>query len=310
MRELFNNFIKQQGEHILRSPIYAYGLIVLFAVFPFMTWLSVSIIAFLTLRFGAATGAKALVVGLLTCSVMALFSASLSFSNQLIIMLTFLPCFFSAWLLRLSADWNIVAACLLVATSLVVMAFYYFPPNFLVEEYQLLLSMMKDFQSQGVKFALWLTNPVQAQAYLLGVQAASSFLSALMSLVVARAMQASLFYPAGLKKELLSYRAYTIMLVPFAAVLLGLYMHATLALSLMPIWVIYFSAAGYSTLAVVWAANQPFLMFALLVMVTLLLPRIFVPFIVSVGILDNILHFRSKFNKRSSKPKSSQSRES
>ena len=52
-----NGFISQQGKHVLGDKRYALLYAVIFALFPYTTWLSLSVIALVTLKKGWREGA-------------------------------------------------------------------------------------------------------------------------------------------------------------------------------------------------------------------------------------------------------------
>lgn len=293
---LLNKIIKRQGELLLNRPSFAYAMVFLFAGLPFLTWLSVAIIAFLTLRLGPVSGAKALGVGVFSVLMVNLMLASLGPLQLTLIFFTFVPPFFAAWILRLTASWHTTAIFLILLVSLVVLYAHFFLPAFLLEEYNTLLNLLQAFQKNGVKLKSWVENKEQAINYILGIQNAFLLISSVGSLMVARAFQSRLFYPAGFKKEMLYFQASIFMLIPFCLLLLmGFFYHLPLALGLLPVWVLYFCAAGMSVLICLFAEHRALLVFSLLLIVVSFLPLIMLPLIVCIGALDTLFHFRQRF---------------
>ena len=297
---LLNKFFHKQGELILNKPAFAYAMVFLFAGLPFLTWVSVSIVAFLTLRLGPITGLKALGVSVLSILLSNYLVSSLSLMTLVAIFFTIFPLFFAAWILRITASWNMVAIFLVLLTSITVIYAHFILPAFLMEEYNTLLNLLNTFQKNGAQLKSWLENKEQVINYILGIQAVFFLLSSLMSLMIARAFQAKLFYPAGFKQEMLHFQASMFMLLPFALLLVGFYYHVSLSFSLLPTWILYFCAAGMSVLICLFAAHRSLLVFSLLIIAVSMLPLFIFPLVVSIGVLDSFLNFRQRFKKHKS----------
>ncbi|MCX7114553.1 MAG: hypothetical protein NTW08_01365 [Gammaproteobacteria bacterium] len=295
MAGFLNKTIHQQGALILNRPRYAYALIALLAALPLLTWLSVSIMALITLRKGAQDGIKAANVGMAGLLLLTLLTASLNGSNLFIIAFTFLPCFLMAWLLRVTSTWKPVCLFLITLASLLVCVFHFYPPTLLVVEYQELHTIMQHLQGDGLKLPSWLVDKPHMLAYLLGVQSLSFILSTLTALMLARAMQAKLFYPDGFKKEMLSLQIYPWATIPFLLVMIGLYQHNALALCLTPIWILYMASAGLSVLICIFAPHRVVITLFFLLLATALLPIVFLPLIIIAGISDSFLHLRTRY---------------
>lgn len=307
MSNLYNKTIRRQGELLLNRSNYAYALIVLFAGLPLMTWLSVAIAALITLRKGAEEGLKATGWGILGLLLATLLSSSFNVTNCLIVLLTFIPCFLSAWLLRVTAKWDTVTLSLVAFVSLLICFFFFYPPDFLVEEYHSLKVMIERLQSNGVELSSIVSDKSHMLAYLLGIQALSFVISLLSSLMLARAFQAKLFYPTGFREEMLALNVHPFAVIPFLCIMAGLYWHAPLALALSPIWVLYTASAGVSVLITLFASHRIIITLSLLIIASALLPIVMLPILVSVGLIDSLVNFRTRFittltgNKKNSK---------
>lgn len=296
---LLNNFIQRQGELILNKPTFAYALVFLFAGLPFLTWISVSIMALITLRKGVHDGAKMLAIGLLGLLVAILLSSKPNLTQLTYMLLTYVPAFIGAWLLRVTGKWDASTTVLILFASIVVVYFHFFPPAILLAEYKILVSLIQEYEKEGMQLKSWLSNKDQVVAYLLGLKATLFLISTFGSLILARAFQAKLFYPAGFKLEMLGLKSKSFMVVPLGFILLGLYYNTPLSLSLAPIWALYFAACGLSTLICMFASHRALVVFLLLLAALIFLPIFMLPLVISVGTLDSLFDFRRHYKDKS-----------
>src|SRR5690348_4071722 len=104
-----SNFLQRQGSLILKNKPYAYFLTALLALLPFANWLSLSVIALVTLRKGSFEGFKILLIGLCLAMIMSSHSHILPFELPALLA-TFVFCFLGALALRASASWTMLIA--------------------------------------------------------------------------------------------------------------------------------------------------------------------------------------------------------
>lgn len=294
---LFDKTLKQQSELLLNKENYAYILVVLFSGLPFISWVALTIIAFVTLRKGSEAGLKILSVGIFTACLMQFVISKgqvLAIDKAL---LTFAPVYLSAWILRATSRWSDVIVAILVVASAIIVYLYYFPPDLLFKMYQFFLTLMQEYKNTGPQIKEWLSNKDEVIAYILGIQALVLVLSTLSILMLARALQARLFYPQGFKQEMMNIRVHPIVLVVVVCMLLGFYFKQPIFLSLLPIWLAYLVASGISVLVNLFAANTALLIFLLLLILLFLLPIFTLALFVGVGALDTILNFRALVKK-------------
>lgn len=295
MSQLINKVIFRQSELILNRPHYAYALIVLFTLLPFMTWLSVSIVALVTLRKGLHDGINAAGIGTLSLLISILLLSKASVFTILIGFLTFVPTTIGAYILRVSARWEWVAICFMGFMSLLIGIVYLYPPDILLSEYQALEVMLKRLQEDGVRLSSFLMTPSYMMAYLLGIQGLSFGLSILTPIMIGRMIQAKIFYPSGFKNEMLNFSMSPMMTLPFIIVMLGLYYKNILALSLSPLWVCYAASAGLSVLIHLFASHRVLLTTCLILTATILLPIVMLPSLCMIGVLDTVIKFRTRY---------------
>jgi hypothetical protein len=231
-------------------------------------------------------------VGILGLAIAILINSKPNITQLTTMLLTYIPVFFAAWLLRVTGKWNASTIFLMLLASLAIFYFHFYPPEVLMIEYKMLLDLIQEYQKSGMQLKSWLNNKEQVIAYLLGLQTTLFLLTTFGSLMLARAFQSKLFYPVGFKLEMLALRANSLMLIPFGLILLGLYYNYPLSLSLIPVWALYFAACGLSTLIYIFAANRALVVFLLLLTTILFLPIFMLPLVISVGTLDSLFNFR------------------
>lgn len=294
---LFDKTLKQQGELLLNKDNYAYILVILFSGLPFVSWLSLTIIAFITLRKGPEDGLKILAIGLFTsCLMQFIVSKGQIFAIDRVIF-TFLPVYLAAWILRVTAKWSDVITAILVLASLVVVYLHYFPPAILFKMYQFFVTLMQGYKDTGGQLQGWLSNKDDVIAYILGIQALVLVLSTLSVVMLARALQARLFYPQGFRQEMMNLQAHPAVLLIVIVMLLGLYFKQSIFLSLLPIWCVYLGAAGVSVLVNIFSGNRALLLFLLLLILLFLLPIFTLVLFVGIGAMDTFLNFRARIKK-------------
>ncbi len=287
-------FLDTQGNFILENNGYAWLYIAILVLLPFANWLAVAIVALITLRKGWKEGLLAMIVGIASLQFFSLItSASFSLIAALIV---FLPCYLTAFVLRLTADWQLAMFFLVLQILVGIAGVHYFVPEFISQHYQFIQTLLKELDKDGTLLKLSeksSLNPVVIANYIVGVQALSIALAALASLMLARSIQSRLFYLGGYKKEILAFQAKSIGLILLALVILGVYQELPLALSCLPILVIYYVSAGLSLAINVLAKDYKLGVILLLLLSLVLVPFGILPIYFIVGALDSLFNFRS-----------------
>lgn len=293
----FRQALHKQGHLILNHDLYAWAAVVLFAAIPFFVWLSVALVAFITLRKGPTAGIKALSLGIIALSSLSWTTRSLG--TVLGVLLTYLPCFIAAYVLRQTVNIRMAINSLLLLACLLLAVIHWIYPEYIEVQYQFVRLLFKEFNYDGA-LTSWLDNATGqsnfiAASYVLGAQILSHMLSAVSSLVLARSFQAMLFNPGGCREEITHYRASQWSLILLVYSLWGFTQQVGLAVSLLPVLVVYFAGAGLS-FGLFLLGNKLKRGILLVSLVTLIFfPVIMLPLYVLVGVLDSIINFRSHF---------------
>jgi hypothetical protein len=288
-------FIRRQGQFLLDHPGYALLHILILAVLPYTAWLSVALMALITLRKGEAAGKKVLIPALLANFAISLISISpvVATINTL---LTFIPCFLGACLLRSTVSWRAVTGCFFVLLVISVLIVQFMVPNFVMAQYLFIKTILTEAQTDNTLFELINTktglSPEFFANYLFGVQAAGVCLSALFSLMLARSVQSQLYYPGGFREEMLSFRGNKLGLLILMILLLTSWQGNVLAMNILPTLVLYFLLAGLSLTLRALGGRGSIGTLILLVVPMLFLPFILVPIYVILGTLDSLFNFR------------------
>ncbi len=291
-----SGFFRKQGQLMLDQPRYALTHAVVLAVLPYTAWLSVALIALITLRKGDAAGKKILVPALFAHFAISLISLSPTVAT-LNTLLTFVPCYLAACLLRSTASWRAVSACFFVLLVLSVLIVQYMAPNFIMAQFLFIKSVLHEAQADNAFLELinskaGLSSEFLAN-YLFGVQAAGVGLSALLSLMLARSVQSQLYYPGGFRAEMLSFRGNRIGFLLLVILLFTAWQGNILAMNILPTLILYFLLAGLSLALTILGQRNSLGLFLLLVVPLMFIPFIMVPIYLIIGTLDSLLNFRS-----------------
>ncbi|KTD20270.1 membrane protein [Legionella lansingensis] len=289
--------LRKQGHFLLENETYAFLYIAMLALIPFASWLSAAIIALITLRKGWVSGFKGVVVGivsLLVPSLMTLLSTAGIFNA----LMTFLPCFVMACVLRTTASWRVTAGLMVLLSLLGIALIHGLIPELISEQYRFIMAVLKELEREGTISGLLNNqeafNPIIIANYVIGIQAVSILLSATASLMLARGVQARLFYPGGYRQEMLTFRASSWGVLLLLITAIGTYYESPLAISSLPILVVYYLCAGMSLGFNILTKGKGIGTFFLLLLPLVLLPFITLPIYVILGALDSLFNFRSR----------------
>lgn len=287
--------LRKQGHFLLQNDSYALIYIAILALIPFAAWLSAAVVALVTLRKGWVAGLKGLVVGVVSLYIPSLVSDSwlMSFTNAV---LAFLPCYLTAGVLRSTMSWRIAMAFIVLLVLCGINYVYWLAPELIQEQYQFVVAVLKQWQNSDLvsnQDAINAVNPMIVTYYVIGVQAISIALSAIVSLMLARSVQSSLFYPGGYRQEMLDFRAsgWGVILLALAAI--GAYQSVSLAISCLPILVMYYAGAGISISFNILAKGKKGIGIVFLLLIPLIIvPLVMLPIYVMLGALDSLFNFR------------------
>jgi hypothetical protein len=290
-----NGFIRKQGQLLLDNNRYAMLHAIALALLPFTAWLSVVIIAFVTLRKGLRDGGWLLVAVTMVTFALSLLSSTAGIS-LVDALLTFVPCYLAACMLRLTTSWRAVARIFFLQVVVIVLLLQMLMPDFIMAQYLYLESVLRAVQTENSLLEFINDKSVLNQSvianYLLGLQAVGVVLSASFSLMFARSVQSQLFCPGGFKQEMLAFRADKIGLFLLLVLVIAASQQSGFAMNLLPILLFYFLLAGLSLSFTVLAKQKSRYTGVLLIATLFLLPFIMLPVYVIFGSLDSLFNFR------------------
>ncbi|KTC86682.1 hypothetical protein [Legionella brunensis] len=288
--------LRKQGHFLLENDLHALVYIAILALIPFAAWLSVAVVALITLRKGWGAGFKGVVVGVVSMLLLSLLSSSWSASFMEAV-IAFLPCYLTAGILRETMSWRIAVAFIVLQALTGIVLVHWLAPEFINQQYQLIQTVLKGLESDDAVAGLLsnqdVVNPIVIANYIVGVQAVSIILSAVASLMLARSTQANLFYPGGYRQEMLGFRASPWGVIILLASAIGAYQHFPLAISCLPLLVVYYASAGISIgFNILTKGKKGIGTLFLLLLPLILLPFVMLPIYVLLGALDSLFNFR------------------
>ncbi len=289
-----NGFIHQQARRILENKRYALLLSVLLVWMPYATWMSLSIIALVTLRKGWREGA------LLLMPVMtAYFARSLASVPTIAAivntLLTFVPCYFATCVLGKTTSWRSVAAFFCAFIGSCVLLLQIWMPELIAAQYQYVSSAIREVHPEAFARFVNDTNAVNQQVlanYLFGLQLVGVVFAAILPLTLARAVQSQLYYPGGFNQEMHGFRGNKMGLLIALTVLIGVSQDQFIAINMLPLFVFYFLLTGMSLCAHALSLKKIRGRPLLLVTPMLLVPFVTIPVYVILGSLDCLFNLR------------------
>ncbi|ASQ45986.1 hypothetical protein [Legionella clemsonensis] len=296
----FGELLRKQGRFLLENETYALIYIAILALVPFAAWLSVAVIALITLRKGWGAGFKGLMAGVLTS--LLLSSLSLSWSLAFITaVMAFLPCYLTAGVLHSTTSWRIAMSFIVLQALIGILLLHWFAPAFIAEQYQFIQAVLKQLKGDEVIADVLNTpgalNSAVIANYVIGIQAVSIILSAIASLMLARSVQSGLFYPGGYRQEMLEFRASASGVALLVIAVIGTYQEIPLAISALPVLAVYYAGAGISIgFNALNKGRRGIGRLVLLLIPLILLPFVIIPIYVILGALDSLFNFRLRLS--------------
>jgi len=278
---------------VVDNPRYAMALGILFVFSPLTDWLSQIIVNLLTLRRGPKTGFQSL----LPISIVAIIYGCFSLPTLISVLntgLAFLPGFFAASLLRSKSSWRSTAHGLIILALLFAVLIQLFYPGIIAAQYAYLKTFLATMPNHYL-FDQINIDEVLAANLLFGFQMAGIVISTLFPLIIARRIQSDLFYPEGFKQEMLFFRADKWMFCFSLAVLIAAFQHNWVAINILPVLGVYFLIAGLSLgfyIASIKYTSQLKWVNIVLLLSLFLVPWLFVPIYVGLGVIDCFINLR------------------
>ena len=290
-----NGFIRNQSQYLLENKRHAILHAMVLALLPYTAWLSVAVVALVTLRKGWRDGALLLVPAMMAYLALSL-SSTTSMMALLNVLLVFVPTYLAACTLRLTTSWRAVAGVYFIQVVLAVLLLQLLMPEFIMAQFLFLQAAIREIQGESGLLALidnktGLNQTVLA-SYILGLQVVGVVFSAVLSLILARSLQSKLFYPGEFRREMLAFRGDKIGLLLLVCMFIAANQHNVIAISLLPILMFYFLLAGLSLSFNVLAKQRPLSLMILLIASLMVLPFIMLPVYVIFGSLDSLFNLR------------------
>lgn len=290
------DFITRQCKALLENKQQAIIYAIVFSILPFASWLSVALVGLVTLRKGARSGFDILLPALVVHSVplMMLIPLSSALVNTLI---AYLPCYFAAITLRKTGTWQSVFGVFLTQAFLGCLLIQLFAPDFIVAQFNQFKSVLMQYK-EVFDGGMGSINSQSLAQLFFGIQILSAIISAIISLMFARSIQAKLFLPGGFKNELSAFRSERLSLLALIGISLGTYYEIPVAINVLPIVLCYFLASGFGLAYFIFSRKSQFKVFILLILLILLKPTFVLFAYIVFGALDSLFNFRSYLPER------------
>lgn len=289
---------KKQAELILSSRSTALLYAVILALLPFCTWLTMVVIALVTLRKGEREGGRILLTVMLVHGMTLLSSLPLyaAVFNTLII---FVPTYFAAYGLRVTSSWQAVAAQLFLLVIVSSVIIQQMVPEWIMSQFAIIQSVVQASQPDQL-LAKWLNEPSGVPVlvlanYALGIQLMSAIMSVWSALWVARSLQSQLYYPGGFAKEVLTFRGNRMSCVVMILMCFAAWQWNVVAMNVLPVLILFYLLAGLSLCANFILGKSSRMLLVVLILPLIFLPFVMVPLYIILGLLDSVFNIRLAF---------------
>jgi hypothetical protein len=287
------DFIIRQSKALLENKQYAIVCASIISILPFASWLSVALVALITLRKGAKSGFEVMLPALIIHSVplMMLVPVESALINTLV---AYIPCYIAALSLRKTAHWQMVFGVFFLQALIGFLLIQFLVPDFVIDQYAQLKKIVTHYEEYQQLFDTstgGLSSFILAQLFF-GIQILSVIVSAIVSLMFARSIQAKLFMPGGFKQELIDFRSDKISFLVLLGISIASYYEISFALNLLPLLLCYFLISGFSLAYFVLARKKQVRVFILLCLLILLKPNFVLFAYIVFGSLDSLFNFR------------------
>ena len=281
---------------MLTNDIYALFNTLILAILPFGDWLAASIIALVTLRKGLKTGGLLLVAAVFTSFFM--LNTTLSPRGAMVsALIAYAPCYLAAAALYLSQSWRIVCGILFFQVLLVSSLLQMLLPEYIMQQYLYIREILNQLPLENTFLILGKNASSTDQTifanYLVGVQATGVALASLVSLTLARLIQAKLYYPEGFQLEMRAIRGTKIDLFILLTAILAAKYHYTLGMNVLPVLLLFFFIAGLSLWFDYMKKRSSSYKYMLVLSIVLgFFPQILLSVYILLGALDTMFNFR------------------
>lgn len=287
------DFIIRHSKTVLENKQYAILYAVLLSILPFASWLSVALVALVTLRKGAKLGFEVMLPALVVHSVplMMLIPLESALTNTLV---AYIPCYIAALSLRKTASWQTVFGTLFIQAFVAFFLIQLLAPNFVVDQlgqFKKILTQYQEYRQLMDASTDGMSSFVLAQLFF-GFQILSVIVSVLISLMFARSTQAKLFMPGGFKNELMEFRSGRLSFLALMGVSIASYYETSVAINLLPLILGYFLISGFALAYFILARKRQIRVAILLILLIFLKPTFMIFAYIIFGSLDSLFNFR------------------
>lgn len=294
------------AEYVMRDRKHAVFIALLFAVLPLCGWLTLAVISLVTLRKGAAEGLVVLGWAALPAAVIAVIGKPVPLVNDVI--LGSLIVWGMALVLRTTASWTAtvqLVTLLLVSSLVVILVANPDIPHLWEQRLQVVLNKL---DAAGVDASVpdaVLKQMVHDFSQIAtGVYGTVILTGDIIGLMLGRWMQAQLYNPGGLKKELYHIRLNVITSLFLVMIVVGLLNGSLIALNAAMLVAVPFTVAGISLIhrATALTAYQTFWLISFYTVLILAFPYI-IPLLVLIALIDSWIdiHKRLQLKKLNSR---------
>ena len=288
---------------ILSQPKFSWAVILPLSCFDMTSWLSLSLICLLILRQGIKKHTH-LIAACTVLHVTSFYLKSPNLSSVVRAITDFLPGIFGSLALLYTRSWALSAMSMLGFLFVLYVLIEIAAPGFGADQLKMLSALAQNISAQ-INVPLSHIQQLMQNHFeffvslLFGAQIMSALFNAVISLTMARSIQAQIFNPGGFMNEMLCLRSHPYFLATF---FLLLFMSWGLGwfwpLYLIPSVLFYFYCVGLSIGVCIFAKHRIQMVFFILVLASVLLSYIFVPIFVVAGAIDSLVNLRVLLAKR------------
>lgn len=289
-------------EAVLNSRQQSLFYAAIFAALPFTAWLSVALVALITLRKGKEIGFNILLPSMLTHILFLLQLIPISITMGIVsTLITYLPAFIAAVVLKKTANWAFVFGALMVQLIGSVIVLDVFFPKAVLElfgDFQAwVVSLPNVTQFIMLKEKMTGRNTLIMAHIYLGIRVLLVLASTLVSLLLARFIQSRLYYPGAFKKEIQAFRCGKIALSMLLIISISAYLGLLLSIDLLPFLLFYFLLSGLLVCRDLFPIQKKMNLFALFVISLLISLKQICVLGIFFGILDSLFNIRVYFSR-------------
>lgn len=300
----FGDFLDKQGRALLSSDTYALTCIAVLAMLPVTAWISASIIALLALRKSWEGSIKGLVAGIFVFAAFQMIFNNISvgegFAGALV---TFIPVYIAALTLSYTASWRVTMEFIICLSMFAISLILWLAPGFVSQLFAPFHEMVKTIQQEAMKASTngnALQPTIISNYYLLGGWVFATVVwSAFISVLFARYVQARIFNPGGLSKEMMNFRASVFAVLLLIMVLIGAYLGNHWAMACLPILVAYFVCASLSVSFYILKKGRGIFTLVIIIIPIMIVPYIMLPIYTMLGAMDSLFNIRKHLPSKS-----------